>query len=116
MTTRFEISASADRFCFRLLGDDGDVLLQGLPCEGKIAAQNEVLHARNAIRSPERLVAHVDEEGRHFMVLKDRDGTVLARSTRVASELERDRLQATIRAAAAAPLVMSRGTSRRTTA
>lgn len=113
MTTRFEIVDSPpDRFCFRLVGDDGAMLLQGLPCDGKIAAQNEVLHARNSIKAPDRWVLH-DDAGRYFAVLKDRDGSVLGRTAPVASESARDGLVERIREAASAPLVTRTGGRRR---
>lgn len=113
MTTRFEILDSPpDRFVFRLVGDDGSMLLQGLPCDGKIAAQNEVLHARNSIKTPERWVLHEDQ-GRYFAVLKDRDGSVLGRTAPVASEAARDSLIELIRQAASAPLVTRSGGRRR---
>lgn len=86
MSTHFELlTDDRSRVSFYLYGDDGEVLLRGLPCRGKIDAQTEVMHTRQSLAESEHLVPHVDESGRHFVVLKDDDGTVLARSRHVAT-------------------------------
>lgn len=96
MNARFElVRDDRDRIGFRLLGRDGLVLLKGLPCDSKIAAQTEVLHARNSIRA-ERFVPHVGDDGSHFVVLKDKDGSVLARSPHVRDEGELAQIRAAI--------------------
>ena len=107
MSTRFELrSDEHGRVAFCLFDDDGELLLQGLPCKGKIAAQTEVMHARKSVRVPERFVAHADDEGHHFFVLKDDDGSVLARSRQVASPNELPSLIGTIsEAGAGAPII-----------
>ena len=87
MNARFElIKDGTDRVRFRLLGTEGELLLAGLPCRGKIAAQNEVVHARRSITAGDHFVPHTDKNGKHFVVLKDDDGTVLGRSRVVARE------------------------------
>jgi hypothetical protein len=102
MVARFEISQDTDgRFHFQLRASDGSVLLNSLPGDSKIMAQNEILHARNAVRDPERIVPHHAQDG-HFLVLKDRDGSVLARSPRVDSAAALDALAVQIRDAASA--------------
>ncbi|MCA8949133.1 MAG: hypothetical protein KDE27_06510 [Planctomycetes bacterium] len=88
MTTRFELVADdRGRISYCLVDNTGNVLLQGLPCRGKIDAQTEVLHTRKALDS-EHLVPHQDGEGMHFVVLKDDEGNVLGRSPHVASSHE----------------------------
>ncbi|MCR9246241.1 MAG: hypothetical protein NXI31_14515 [bacterium] len=88
MTTRFQLFADdRGRVSYCLTDDSGEVLLQGLPCRGKIAAQTEVMHTRNVL-SNDHLVPHRDDDGRHFVVLKDDDGNVLGRSRHVASPNE----------------------------
>lgn len=88
MSTRFELlTDDRGRIFYCLVDNDGEVLLQGLPCRGKIDAQTEVMHARELLSS-ERLVPHEDKEGRHFVVLKDEEGTVLGRSRHVETERE----------------------------
>jgi uncharacterized protein YegP (UPF0339 family) len=85
MNARYELVMDQQgRFRFRLLDREGRVLLNGLPCDGKIGAQSDVLHARNSIRAGDRLVSH-EAHGHHFVVLKDKDGSVLGRSPQVDS-------------------------------
>ena len=85
MSTRFElVTDDHGRVSFSLVDSDGDVLLQGLPCRGKIAAQTEVMHTRDSLRGPDQLIPHEDESGNHFVVLKDDEGSVLGRSRHVA--------------------------------
>lgn len=87
MSTRFELLCDElGRVSFCLVGNDGKVLLQGLPCRGKIDAQAEIMHTRESLRSPDHLVPHRSQEGEHFVVLKDQEGAVLARSPRVRNE------------------------------
>ena len=107
MNARFElVSDDPGRFFFRLLDRTGRLLLTGLPCEGKIAAQSEVLHARNSIRAADRFVSHRADDGSHFVVLKDKDGSVLAKSATMATEAELTALIAQATAlGGAAPLV-----------
>lgn len=87
MSARFElVQDPSGKFHFQLRGASGEVLLQGLACDGKIAAQTEVQHVRKALQDPMLLVDHAAADGTHFVVIKDRDGSVLARSPHVASE------------------------------
>ena len=105
MQARFEIVPDHDRYCFRLLDGDSDVLLTGLPSNGKIDVQMEVQHARNSIRAADRFVPHTGHDGRLFVVLKHKNGNVLARSMHVADKVALDRLMKRIVAAADAPLL-----------
>jgi hypothetical protein len=85
MNARYELVTDPQgRFCFRLIDREGRVILSGLPSAGKIAAQSDILHARNSIRAGDRLVTH-EAGGKHFVVLKDKDGSVLGRSPQVDS-------------------------------
>ncbi len=107
MSTKFEIvQDDQGRFCFRLLDGQQHVLLTGLPSKGKVAVQLEVQHARQAIRAGDRFVAHTDHGGEHFVVLKDKDGSVLAKSPHFAVRADVDALIAAVAASApGAPLV-----------
>jgi hypothetical protein len=105
MQARFEIVNDHDRFSFRLLDGDAEVLLTGLPNNGKIAVQNEVLQTRSAIRAGDRFVPHTGHDGSHFVVLKGKSGNVLARSPHVADQATLDKLIHRIVAAASAPLL-----------
>jgi hypothetical protein len=97
MTTRFELLCDEQgRISFCLVGDDG-VLLQGLPCRGKVAAQTEIMHTREFLRTPDHLVPHESQQGEHFVVVKNDDGDVLARSRRVGSAGELAELVEVIR-------------------
>lgn len=85
MPAQFEIrSDSPAQFRFELHADDGSVLLQGLPGDSKIMVQNEVLHLRQAVQAPELVIDHHNGKHEHFLVVKDIDGSVLARSPAVA--------------------------------
>ena len=86
MSTRFELLCDElGRVSFSLVGNDGKVLLHGLPCRGKVAAQTEIMHTRHSLRSADHLVPHINQQGEHFVVLKNDAGGVLARSRRVKS-------------------------------
>ena len=105
-TTRFELVSDHDHLTFNLRTAEGQVLLTGLGAKSKIMVQNEVLHARQSIRAGDQFVPHVDHDGKHFVVLKDKDGAVLARSAHVASKEGLDAIVARINAIAAdAPLL-----------
>ncbi|MFO1077023.1 MAG: hypothetical protein U1E73_04770 [Planctomycetota bacterium] len=73
---------------FCLVGGSGEVLMYGLPCAGKIAAQAEVMHVRSALAETERVVPHRNAAGRHFAVIKDKAGEVLGKTPEVDSEGE----------------------------
>ena len=50
MNTRFELlSDERGRVAFSLIDNDGEILLEGLPCQGKIAAQTEVMRTRKSV-------------------------------------------------------------------
>ena len=101
MNARFElICDDSDRVRFRLLDTDGHALLTGGPTNGKITAQNQVLHARSAIRD-DRFLPQSDN-GEHFVILQDKDGSDLAKSAKVKDESELPSLIAMIRECGAA--------------
>jgi uncharacterized protein YegP (UPF0339 family) len=107
MPAQFEIrSDSPDQFHFELHADDGAVLLRGLVGNSKIMVQNEVLHLRRAAVAPELLVDHHPGAHEHFLVVKDVDGSVLARSPAVAATAQLQQLREQVAALAPhAPLV-----------
>ena len=107
MATRFELVLEDDKVCFVLRAADGKLLLQGVGGgRGKITAQNEILHVRRALQSPEHLVPHQAQDGTHFFVVKEDSGEVLARSPHVASASQLAALtQQIVTAAASAPIV-----------
>ena len=85
-TTRFELVSDHDHLTFNLRTAEGQVLLTGL--------------------DPSRLVAHEAPDGSHWFVLKDADGSVLARSPHVTTKAALDELCTRILAvAASAPIV-----------
>lgn len=93
MVTRFELVLEhEDTFIFQLRTKDGDVVLRGLGSNSKIMTQNELLHLRRAVKDDSHLVPHVDNDGSHFLIIKDSDGSVLARSSMVKSKPELDSL------------------------
>ncbi len=105
MATRFELVLEQDKYTFQLRTSDGRVLLKGLGSPSKIMTQNEILHVRSALRDPQHLVPHHDGD-RHFVVVKDTDGSVLARSPQFATEGELTDLMPQILAVTgAAPIV-----------
>lgn len=105
-TTRFELVSDHDHLTFNLRTAEGQVLLTGLGAKSKIMVQNEVLHVRNSLRDPSHLVAHEAPDGSHWFVLKDADGSVLARSPHVTTKAALDELRLRILAvAASAPIV-----------
>jgi len=106
MVTRFEIVLEHDdTFFFQLRTADGEVVLRSLGSNSKIMTQNEILHLRKAILDDSHLVAHVSEDGAHFLIIKDDDGSVLARSSRTKSKVELDALTKTILDAASSPMI-----------
>lgn len=107
MAARFEVVLDeGGRFFFQLCAPKGDVLLTSLPGDSKIMIQNAVLNARNSVRDPERLVPHTSDSGKHFAVLKDRNGEVLARTVRVDSAEALETLLELVRSlGSSAPLV-----------
>lgn len=87
MPARFELVLDPrGKFHFDLRAPEGVVLLSGLPCDSKMMVEDEILRARNALRDASRIVAHHADSSRHFVVLKARNGSVLARSTPVESD------------------------------
>ncbi|MEO6593461.1 MAG: hypothetical protein ABIP94_01765 [Planctomycetota bacterium] len=107
MATRFElVLETGGKFHFLLRSPDGEVLLRSLAGDSKIMAQNELLHARNALRDDARLVPHEGEDGSRFLIVKDRDGSVLARSPKVNTAAELHALTEQIRhAGQGAPVI-----------
>ena len=92
MTTRFELVVDHDQTFFQLRETAGGVLLRSLGSRGKITSQNEILHLRRALRDPAQLVPHKAPDGSCFVVVKDLDGTVLARSPQLPDQPALDRL------------------------
>jgi hypothetical protein len=107
MTGRFELVADPrGTIHFELLDPDGTLLLQGLASDSKIMVQNEVLHTRQSVVDDQRVVLHETSEGQRFMVVKDHDGSVLARSPKLAPSVDLGTLREQIRSnAASAPLI-----------
>ena len=112
MNARFElICDDSDRIHFRLLDTEGHPLLTGGPTNGKITAQNEVLHARSAIKD-ERFLPQSDN-GKHYVILQDKDGSDLAKSCKVDSEAEIPALLTAIRECGAAMAIIDHTKKRR---
>lgn len=99
MASRFELVLDeAGKFHFQLRSPDGDILLRSIGCDGKIKAQTGVLHVRSALRDAARSGPHTEADGSHWVVVKEADGSLLARSVRVADEAAAQALLARIRA------------------
>jgi len=106
MSIRFELVLDHDKVNFQLRGDGGRTLLAGLPGTSKIMLQNAILHVRSALRDSHNLVPHRSADGRHFLAVKDKDGSILAKSPHVATPGEVEELAHTILAVAGkAPIV-----------
>lgn len=105
MATRFEVVHEHDEFLFQLRTADGEVVLRSLGSPSKIMTQNEILHLRSAIKEDSHFVPHEAKDGTHFLVLKDKDGSVLAKTDHVASAAQLDQIKATIVAAGGAPMI-----------
>jgi len=105
MAMRFEVLHEDDVFFFQLRTAEGDVILRSLDSPSKIMTQNEILHLRSSLQDGSRLVPHTSADGEHFVVVKDADGSVLAKSVRVATEQELQALREQVVAAATAPIV-----------
>lgn len=85
MATRFELVLDdAGKVHFQLRSPEGEILLRSVGCDGKIKAQTGVLHVRSALRDPDRSGPQSEADGSHFVVVKEGDGSLLARSVRVA--------------------------------
>jgi hypothetical protein len=85
MANRLELVAEHDQVFFQLRTAGGEVLLKSLGSRSKIMTQNEILHLRRALQDPSHLVNHQAADGSHFLVIKDKDGSVLAKSPHVSS-------------------------------
>jgi uncharacterized protein YegP (UPF0339 family) len=86
MTARFELVLDeSGKFHFQLRGKAGEVLLSSPANDSKIMAQNGVMHARSALRDRKNVVTNASRDGSQVIELKDRDGSVLARSAPVAT-------------------------------
>lgn len=106
MATRFELVLEhEDTFLFQLRTKDGDVVLRGLGSNSKIMTQNELLHLRRAVKDETHLVPHVGDDSSHFLIIKDQDGSVLARSSKTKSKPELDALTAFIVESIGSPMI-----------
>jgi len=106
MATRFEvIHTDDDTFSFQLRNADGEVVVRSLGSSSKIMTQNELLHLRSAIRSSTELIWHTAPDGSHFFVVKDKDGSVLAKSMKKRSRDELDTIQHQLVEAESAPMI-----------
>lgn len=106
MATRFEVVLEHDdTFFFQLRTADGNVALRSLASNSKIMTQNEILHLRKAMQDESLLVPHVGADDSHFLVIKDQDGSVLARSSKTRSAAELKELTQTIRDASHSPII-----------
>ena len=106
MKERYEVVQDSNgKFYFHLRAADGAVLLSSLACDSKITAKNELLHLRNSLREADRVIEHEAGDHTRFVVVKDHDGTVLARSPHVDPATSFPVLLATIREAAGAPML-----------
>jgi uncharacterized protein YegP (UPF0339 family) len=86
MANRFELVLDHDKFNFHLRTADGLTLLTGLGSTSRIMTQNEIAHVRSSLRDPSHLVSHVGDDGSFFVTVKDKDGSVLAKSPHVGSK------------------------------
>jgi len=83
MEPRFELNSDEHgRYWFTLKGPDGNTLLMGLKCDGRIPVGIEVVNVRKAVRDMRNMVAHLADDGA-FVVLKSGSGEVLGRSPHV---------------------------------
>ena len=106
MATRFEVVLEHDdTFFFQLRTADGNVALRSLASNSKIMTQNEILHLRRALQDASLLVPHVSADGSHFLIIKDRNGSVLARSSPTNSRQALDDLMQTVQEAASSPVI-----------
>tara|TARA_R110002072_G_scaffold4174_5_gene29510 strand:- start:13350 stop:13706 length:357 start_codon:yes stop_codon:yes gene_type:complete len=105
MVTRFELVHEHNDYIFQLRTKDGDVVLRGLGSDSKIMTQNELLHLRRAVKDESHLVPHVSDDGSHFLIIKDSDGSVLARSSKTNSKSEFEALTKVIVDAIDAPII-----------
>jgi hypothetical protein len=105
-STRFEIVPDHDQLTFHLRTTDGQTLLTGLGSNSKIMLQNEILHARKALRDRSHIVKHAGDDGTHWIVVKDLDGSVLAKSPHLPTPEALEEVIARVLAVAAtAPIV-----------
>lgn len=107
MATRFElVQDPLGKFHFQLCDDGGTLLLESLGGDSKIMTQNDLQHARQALTQADHVVGHVAADGTHFAVVKDDDGSVLARTPHVPSATRLDAMVAEVRnSALVAPLI-----------
>lgn len=107
MAARFELVLDqVGRFHFQLCAQDGEVLLTGMAEKSKIQAQSDVMHAREALRDPARIVRRVSADGRHYCELLDRHDGSFARSTAAPTTTALEALMSRIgELGAGAPLV-----------
>jgi hypothetical protein len=83
MAIRFELVTEQDRVYFQLQKPTGPLLLKSLGSKSKIMTQNEIAHLRATLQEPSHLVPHEAADGTRFLVVKDKDGSVLAKSPHV---------------------------------
>jgi hypothetical protein len=105
--TRFELVLDHDKMTFQLRTHEGQTLLTGLgSTTSKIMLQNDILHVRRASTDASHLVEHEGKDGTHWVTVKDKDGSVLAKSPHVATVAAMQEIKARILAVvAAAPIV-----------
>jgi hypothetical protein len=96
MANRFELVVEHDQVFFQLRAASGEVLLRSLGSSSKIMTQNEVLHLRRALQDPSHLHNHQGADGSHFVVIKEENGTVLAKSPHVSSLQHLEELTRTV--------------------
>jgi uncharacterized protein YegP (UPF0339 family) len=83
MRTKFELISDEQGHCgFVLKADDGSTLLRGVAAAGRSTVQTEIAHVRKAVKDVHLFVPHRADDGA-FVVLKDRDGSVLAKTPHV---------------------------------
>ncbi len=116
MASRFEIILdTAGKYYFHLRGPDGGALLASHAFDSKIMAQSAVMNARSALKDETRVLKQQGDDGKHCLIVRDKDGTMLARSPGVAGEPDLEPLCEAIRGVGiVAPVVDL--TKRRTTA
>lgn len=106
MATRFEIVLTdGGSYLFQLRNQSGEVLLKGAEKASKIMVQNGILHLRGRLRDPSSFEPHTNVDGSSFVVVRDNDGSALARSRRAPSDDDRTALEQTLIAAAGAPMI-----------
>jgi hypothetical protein len=106
MVTRFEVVLMHDdTFFFQLRTADGEVVLRSLGSPSKVMTQNELLHLRTAIKEDPQWIQHQTKDGASFFIIKDKDGSVLAKTIHTKTHAELNALKETALEARAAPMI-----------